>query len=87
LRAETNRANLVGLARPLLLFLVTLAACDGDGCNGGPSGPATRYCQQAIANTLGVDGAMPPAVICKQCCIREVPYEGRLEDGKCVCRR
>lgn len=85
--AETKPANLVELVRLLLLFLVTLAACDGDGCSGGPSGAATRYCQQAIAGTLGVDGAVPPAVICKQCCIQEVPYEGRLEDGKCVCRR
>jgi hypothetical protein len=60
-------------------------SCDGDGCNGGPNGPASKFCQSAIERATG-DAAMPPAEICKRCCVQEVPYEGRIENGKCVCR-
>jgi hypothetical protein len=58
------------------------ASCDGDGCYGGPNGPATKFCQQSLTS---VDSAHV-ADACKTCCIQEVPYTGKIEDGKCVCR-
>ena len=74
------------MRRRAIILLVFACACDGDGCNGGPDGPASKYCQGEIAR-VGKSATMSEAAICKQCCIQEVPYEGRIEDGKCVCRR
>jgi len=73
--------------RALCVSILVVLACDGDGCNGGPNGSASKFCQGEIARVSGSDAAMPAADICKSCCIQEVPYEGRIEDGKCVCRR
>jgi hypothetical protein len=70
-----------------VFFALALLSCDGDGCNGGPNGSATKFCQDAIDRTRGVDGAMPPDQICKSCCIQEVPYNGEMEKGRCICRR
>ncbi len=72
--------------RRVAFAMFFLCACDGDGCNGGPEGPASKYCQGEIAR-IASDAAIPVASICKQCCIQEVPYEGKIENGKCVCRR
>ena len=67
-----------------LALAIVLTACDGDGCYGGPDGPASKFCQDAIARAG--DGGMAAADICKQCCIQEVPYKGTIENGLCVCR-
>ena len=67
-------------------LMLALVACDGDGCHGGPNGPATQFCQQAIVRAQAADagaGSVPP---CEQCCIQEVHYQGRIENGLCVCR-
>jgi hypothetical protein len=69
------------------VVLLAFGSCDGDGCKGGPNGPASKFCQDAIDRTLGVDSAMVPARICKSCCIQEVRYKGEIENGKCICRR
>lgn len=75
--------------RPALapLFVVTaLAACDGDGCNGGPSGAATLSCQRSLDGLRDVDaGELQSA--CAACCVQEVPYRGVVVDGRCVCER
>jgi hypothetical protein len=67
-------------------FALMLLACDGDGCHGGPSGPASTLCQGQIAR-IGDAASQSPAAICKACCIQEVPYVGTIENGVCVCRR
>ncbi len=89
IRAAALHQKIERMRSELFFYLVAflLVACDGDGCNGGPHGPATKFCQETVDRYVGVDGAMPLAEICKSCCIQEVPYVGRLEDGKCVCRR
>jgi len=73
-------------ASALVTILVLVSSCDGDGCNGGPTGPASRYCQNAMT-TIPSTSAASSAAICKQCCIQEVPYKGTMDDGLCVCRR
>jgi hypothetical protein len=73
--------------RPWLLLAMLVCACDGDGCNGGPDGQATLYCQRTIAGLGHPDGGMTEAEVCRQCCLQEVPYKGAIENGRCVCRR
>jgi hypothetical protein len=72
--------------RALLLWCALLvASCDGDGCNGGPNGPASKFCQESLG---GIDASAEHiATSCKTCCLQEVPYKGTVEDGLCVCRR
>jgi hypothetical protein len=70
----------------VVVVLLSLAACDGDGCHGGPDGPATRFCQQAIARGREMDSSPTLVPSCEQCCIQEVHYKGRMENGLCVCR-
>jgi hypothetical protein len=65
------------------LLFIAAASCDGDGCYGGPNGAATKFCQQALEKA---DPARL-AESCKQCCIQEVPYEGRIVNGQCICYR
>jgi len=74
--------------RTLVLLGVSLlvAACDGDGCSGGPNGPATKFCQDAIARARSVDGGAALVPPCEQCCVQEVHYKGVIENGLCVCR-
>lgn len=73
-------------SRHVLLSMMLLAvACDGDGCHGGPDGPATKFCQETFAR-LNMDAGLGLAPSCAQCCIQEVHYEGRIENGLCVCR-
>lgn len=70
----------------LSIAAVALVGFDGDGCNGGPNGPATKFCQDTLAraNLPDADARLFPS--CAQCCIQEVPYKGRIENGLCVCR-
>lgn len=69
----------------LLAIAALVASCDGDGCNGGPTGSATKFCQDSIAR-IGDASLGTPAEICKGCCKQEVEYQGRIENGLCVCR-
>jgi hypothetical protein len=74
-------------SRYVLLSMMLLAvACDGDGCHGGPDGPATRFCQQTFARLKAMDAGPGSGPSCEQCCVQEVHYQGRIEDGLCVCR-
>ncbi len=67
-------------------LMLVLVGCDGDGCNGGPDGPATKFCQEAIARAQAKDGGMGSVPPCEQCCVQEVHYKGNMENGLCVCR-
>ena len=70
-----------------LLLAALLASCDGDGSYGGPDGPATRWCQQQMASLRGSDASLgSPEGFCAGCCVQEVRYKGRIENGVCVCR-
>jgi hypothetical protein len=71
---------------PWIVLTTVLVACDGDGCNGGPNGPATKFCQEALARVRSADGGAGLGPSCEQCCIQEVHYKGRVENGLCVCR-
>ncbi|GMV16174.1 MAG: hypothetical protein HS104_33350 [Polyangiaceae bacterium] len=64
-------------------LLLALLACDSDGMHGGPNGDATRFCQESLGRIDA--GPTQLAEACKSCCTQEVRYEGRIDDGKCVC--
>jgi hypothetical protein len=69
-----------------LALALALGSCDGDGCHGGPNGPATKFCQEQIAR-LGPDASVgSPEAICAGCCVQEVHYVGTIKNGLCVCR-
>lgn len=75
-----RRTATLGLA----LLLLALLACDSDGKHAGPNGGATRFCQEALGHIDA--GPTLLAEACQSCCTQEVKYQGRVEDGKCVCR-
>jgi hypothetical protein len=67
------------------IFVVVVAlgalSCDLDGRNGGPDGPATRFCRHALEK---VD-AVHLEESCRSCCTQEVPYVGKVENAQCTC--
>ena len=58
-------------------FTATVPETDG--------GAATQFCQEQLGR--GTHSPAELAEACRGCCLQEVPYVGRVEGGRCVCRR